>query len=189
MENIQKIARAKSYEDRHLLLYSSRGPPATYFSLYEGLHEANEPNGGILLRDFPPNDSAFGVRLIQTPFFDDPDFGPVDVWRWAHQEESGHSWIYREYRDNLRQWGHVMWDRSRLDATNIFEKPWEELDRSEILLKIRKAAQQRTHMQASWEQRGQVFKRGGTGWWSWERSKVIWPKGGEARLRTMYNNN
>lgn len=109
LENIQKIAGAKSYEDRHLLLYSSRGPPATDFSLYEGLHEANETNGGIILRDFTTNNEGLGVALIKSPFFDDPDYDPVDVWRWAHQKGSGHNWIYREYRDGLRQWGYVMW--------------------------------------------------------------------------------
>ena len=176
LEKIYEAARAEAYEERYELLYSPDGPSATDLFLHENLHGANERNNDIFLDAFTPEDEA---NYIKRPFFTDRDSGPEDVWRWAHQEETRANWIYQENRRNLRQWGYVIWDRSRLEETGIFQEPWEDRSRSnEALLEEQEAVRQRAYVRNSWEARQQISWSGGTGWWSWgDHSKIQWEGG------------
>lgn len=74
-----------------------------------------------------------------------------------------------------------MWDRSRLEAIGIFQEPWNETDSlRDSLREEQEAARQRAYMENSWEKREQIYRSGGTGWWSWgDESKVRW-RGGVA---------
>ncbi|KAF2789047.1 hypothetical protein K505DRAFT_365959 [Melanomma pulvis-pyrius CBS 109.77] len=110
------------------------------------------------------------------PFFNDPDTGPIDVWRWTHQNETWANFVNQDDRKTLREWGFVMWDRARLDESSIFQSRWEppypndEESRANI--------QRRAEMQASWEARSKMYRIGGRGWWSFgDHSKIIWPNG------------
>lgn len=179
LKKLHQIAGAETYEERYRLLYFSHCPPATDSFLHEGLRGANEQNDNIFLDDLTPEDRTLHIKK---PFFADPDSGPADVWRWAHQEESWANWVYQENRHGLRQWGYVMWDRSRLEAVGIFQKPWEDMDSSrDSLLEEQEAMRQQAYMENSWEKREQIYMSGGTGWWSWgDESKVKW-RGGVMR--------
>ncbi|KAI1371051.1 hypothetical protein F4677DRAFT_436620 [Hypoxylon crocopeplum] len=181
LEKLHQIVNAETYEERWRLLNSRECPNATVSFLHDGLQGANERNDNIFLDDMTPEDE---VVHIKQPFFADQDSGPADVWRWAHQEESWANWVYQENRRGLRQWGYVMWDRSRLNAVGIFQDPWEDTDGSEeSLLEEQEAARERAYMQNSWEKREEIFMRGGTGWWSWgDESKVRW-RGGKAPIQ------
>ncbi|TGJ83304.1 hypothetical protein E0Z10_g5440 [Xylaria hypoxylon] len=180
LERLRQIVRAETYDDRERLLCSGYSPRPTYFFLHRGLQDANERHDDIFLDDLTPEDE---VLYIKQPLFADPDSGPADVWRWAHYEESWQNWVYQENRHNLRKWGYVMWDRLRLEEIGIFQQPWEYTDDSHSrgsLLEQQEAQRQRGYLQNSWEQRAQIYRRGGTGWWSWgDESKVRW-QGGKA---------
>ncbi|KAK1768774.1 hypothetical protein QBC33DRAFT_577229 [Phialemonium atrogriseum] len=95
LEKLHQIAGAETYEERYGLLYSSHCPPATDSFLHEGLRGANEQNDNIFLDDLTPEDRTLHIKWL---FFADPDSGPADVWRWAHQEESWANWVYQENR-------------------------------------------------------------------------------------------
>ncbi|KND93678.1 hypothetical protein TOPH_01416 [Tolypocladium ophioglossoides CBS 100239] len=164
LAKLYQIAGAETYEERCLLLYSGHCPPATDSFLHEGLQGANEQNDNIFLDDLTPEDETLHIKQ---PFFADPD------------SESWANWVYQENRHGLRQWGYVMWDRSRLEAVGIFQKPWEDMDGSrDSLLEEQEATRQRAYMENSWEKREQIYMSGGTGWWSWgDQSKVRWRRG------------
>lgn len=121
--------------------------------------------------------------LRQPAFYQDPDSGPYDAWLWAHpaDEEDSGTWNYQSDRSDLRQWGYVMWDRDRLEASGIFEKRWEDVIRTEEQLKdeVNEKVRQRAYLENSREQRQQVSRRGGSGWWGWgDESKIQCEHGG-----------
>ncbi|KAI0000079.1 hypothetical protein F4779DRAFT_635724 [Xylariaceae sp. FL0662B] len=170
LEKLYQIAAAETYEGRYRLLDP---PHANGDFLHEGLEDANEKNDGIFLGDLTPEEE---IRHVKQPLFADPDSGPADAWRWAHQEESRSNWVYQENRQDLRQWGYVMWDRSRLDEIGVFQEPWEEREIS--LEEKHEAIRQHAYMENSWDQRENMSRMGASGWWSWgDRSKVVWPSG------------
>lgn len=178
---MHQIAQSGTYDDRYKVLYTNGHPGFIFFFLYEGLQAANEQNDNVWLEDLTSDSELLQLR---PPYYADPDRGPMDVWRWGHQEESWGSWVYREDRSSLRQWGYVMWDKSRLQMTGIFEKPWEDTrDPQEQLLEQQEATRQEAYMRNSWDQRQRVARQGGAGWWCLgDESKLKWAKGAPPQL-------
>lgn len=177
LNRLHQIAQSETYEERHKALYKGVHPGFTCFFLYEGLQAANERNDNVWLDELTSDDEPLQMK---TPYYADPDCGPRDVWRWAHHEESWGSWVYQKERNSLRQWGYIMWNKSRLERTGIFQKPWEEeeIDPEEELLKEQEATRQEGYMMSSWDQREKVFRRGGDGWWRLgDESKLKWENG------------
>lgn len=179
---MHQIAQSETYEERHKVLYTDGHPGFVYFFLYEGLQPANESSADVW-----PDESTSDSELLQMrpPYFADSDRGPMDMWRWAYQEDSWGSWVYQEDKSTLRQWGYVMWDRSRLETTGIFEKPWEDTrDPHEQLLERQEAMRQEAYMQNSWDQREHVQRQGGTGWWCLgDESKLEWRNGDPPKVQ------
>ncbi|KAK7935315.1 hypothetical protein PG985_000810 [Apiospora marii] len=179
LENLHQIAEAETYEKRYGLIHhyrAGRGSPlSTELFLYHGLLGANEQTHIICLKWLMPQDD---VLRTKQPCFSDSDPGPADAWRWAHQEESWAHWVYQANRRDLRRWGYVMWDRSRLKVIGLFREPWLDPSYSGgATLEQQDAARRRAGLQESWEKREWVWKRGGRGWWSADdESKVIYPE-------------
>jgi hypothetical protein len=168
---------AETYEARHALLYLGHCPSSNRSFLYEALKNANEANDDILLSDFTLEEER---THIKTPFFNDPDTGPADIWRWTHEGETRAGFIYQEHQEPLREWGYVLWDRSRLDNIGIFDSSWEPLDISSdmILERQQEAKRHFIYMASSWDARSKIYVTGGRGWWNWgDSSKVVWPCG------------
>lgn len=132
LEKLHQVATVQSFEERCQLLPPRQLPhdhPRHMTQLfYFQLGWANMENDDINLEDFAPEDEA---SLIRQPFFLDPDTGAADVWRWAHQKRTLANFIYHQDRSVLRSWAYVLWDRARLDAVGVFQKPWEGLDGAE----------------------------------------------------------
>ncbi|KAG5794885.1 hypothetical protein H9Q69_006056 [Fusarium xylarioides] len=91
--------------------------------LYDALDNVNEPDDDTpLLSDFAPEDERSHIR---PPFFDDPDPGPAEIWRWAYQDETKQQFVYQKSRGPLREWGYVMWDSRRLRDLGILQKSFD----------------------------------------------------------------
>lgn len=175
LEELHRITLASTYEERYRLLNTPSGPPATSGFLQDALETANNANEDLFLDRLTPEQEALHIKK---PFFADPDSGPRDVWLWAHKVESWANWVYQENRRQLRQWGYVMWDKSRLETAGVLQEPWyDPTDTLDYLLEEEEAVRQRGYMQNSWEKRERIRMKGGSGWWSWgDESKVKWPK-------------
>lgn len=173
LAKLHQVAEAKTYEERHRLLSSSHPPPFTVSFLHEGLTKnTNELHDDVFLDD--------SLAEVIMPRFADPDSGPAFAWRWAHRGESWVKWVYQQNRHALRQWGYVMWDQSRLDAIGLFQNPWQDdVKERDSCLDEQEATRQRACMEDSWERKEQIYRSGGTGWWSWgDESMVKWRGGG-----------
>lgn len=171
LETIRDIIIAETYQDRYQLL-ESKGCPSKMFSfLYEGLGEVHSRR-----EDPSPTQSPVLVENEQDPrpFYPELDSGPKDAWYWAHDDEEELGWVYDAQRQNIRQWGYVLWDRSRLEAVGLFESAWNAADESvDASLEDQEDQRQRAYMQNSWDKREQVWLSGGQGWWSWgDESRV-----------------
>lgn len=173
LETLRRISMAETYEARYELLYSGYHPKFRDYFLYEALNCANRVDDGVYLSDFTSIDEWTHIR---PPFFDDPDTGPTDIWRWAHQDETWANFVNQDNRKTLREWGFVMWDHARLDESSIFQSRWEPLYPNDE--ESRADIQRRAEMEASWEARSRIYMIGGRGWWSFgDHSKIIRPNG------------
>ena len=176
LEKLLRVAIADTYEERLGLLNSGRGPSVTPDFLHRALEMVNERDDGIYLSDFT---SVYELPHVKAPYFADTDSGPLDVWRWAHLDETRAQFVYRVDRQILREWGYVMWDRSRLDEIGIFQKDWVPTDDVQnSLLDASETESGRVWMETSFRMRQEIYRAGGRGWWSvGDHSRIEWPNG------------
>ena len=133
---------------------------------------ANLPDDEAYLSDYTQTEDFAHVK---SPFAVDPDSGPSDVWRWAHQNDTCARFVNDDSKMVLREFGYVMWDRTRLDGWNIFVTPWEVLD---TVASTDDRTQRWAEMQISFDQRSKLYMAGGRGWWRLgDESKVTWLHG------------
>ncbi|KAI8948488.1 hypothetical protein F4801DRAFT_556711 [Xylaria longipes] len=178
LQKLCEISSAETYEERYRALDATKCPSVTPSFLHEGFEIASERNNDVFLEDLTPENETLHIK---SPFFKDPDPGPLDAWRWAHLEETRSNWVYQEDRKELREWGYVIWDRVRLEAVGIFDGSWRDMvSARDLTLERQNIGREQAYMQNSWEKREEIRRAGGSGWWSWgDESKVKW-KGGVA---------
>ena len=125
---------------------------------------------GLILSEFTPAEDRSHVRR---PFFDDPDPGPAEAWRWAHWCKTPQCFIYQSDRVRLRRWEYVLLDWWWLKDTGIVEEYWDSED---IWTKTRADENEEVHlhaeMQTSWEARASYYQMGARGKWD-DESKII----------------
>ena len=126
LEHLRHFFASTTPESQRELLSSVEQDSNVTF-LSAGLKEANYL-GGEMLAEMDVEDQE---DFICKPLFHDPDSGPEDVWRWAHQSQYSEHFVYSPAQIPLRQWAYVLWDRARLDEWKVFEKPWEGIDVAE----------------------------------------------------------
>ncbi len=58
------------------------------------------------------------IWILKQVAYDD-DAGPRDAWRWAHFDLHADSWFAVEEYKDLRLWGYVMWNSTRLEEWGV----------------------------------------------------------------------
>lgn len=179
LASLHEIVYAESYEARYRTVYR-RSPGIVDKSLYENLMDANSYGDMVCVSNYT---QALHERLARTdpPFVQDPDSGPGDAWRWVPTEDPEQNFVYSFFQSALHARGYGMWDRTRMDAWDLFQErfgsrssPGWDLMYESI---ARKAA-----MQMSFERRKQIYQLGGRGWWdACDESKIVWGDGNEPR--------
>ncbi|KAF5532687.1 zinc finger domain-containing protein [Fusarium phyllophilum] len=176
LKKLHQIIAAETYEARYKLLNDRRfsRPRIRSDFLYDALDNVNEPDDDTpLLSDFTPEDERSHIR---PPFFDDPDPGPAEIWRWAYQDETKQQFVYQKSRGPLREWGYVMWDSRRPRDLGILQKPFDtEGAWNASRLDLDQEGRHRAEMAMSWEARSKIYMARGRGWWSvGDHSKIVW---------------
>lgn len=168
LEKLRQLSTARTYEARHELLKDH--PGSRWPFLYTALTGANRGYKDLYLSDFTLTEDQSRMR---PPFFNDPDSGPADIWRWARPDEFYEDSDDEDDRVALREWGYVMWDRARLDDFGIFQNRWGPSYPND---EESQAIDQRVaEMMASWNARSEIWLMGGRGWWNpGDHSKIIW---------------
>jgi len=165
------IRSENTYEERYKLFYHPGYPQYTANWLFEALTAANDFHDGDMLEDYSDEELA----RVSASFFEDPDTGPMDVWKWAHKEESSIQFTNSHLRQDLRDWGYVIWDRARLDALEILKAPWDEKRAAPSFPAFR--SRHDTMREASLQRRTEIYRSGGRGWWDFDdESKVVYTR-------------
>ena len=165
LPHVRRLVSAETYEQRYALL--GHAPDWISEFVHEALLISNDPDDGIRLSEYTNIDE---LRHITPPFFNDSDAGPEKAWRWAHDRDTCIGFVNSGIRRQIREWGYVFWDNSRLDKFEALETPWQLPDEDPPV--------DYTEMRKSHDRRSQIYMAGGRGWWSWEdETKVIWPNG------------
>lgn len=120
---LQEFIQSDSFKIRDRVL-SDRGLGSRWENIYESLKHANRSDDGVSLSDYTTEDEEKLARR-HAPFVQDPETGPADAWRWAHQDETRYNFVISDSQTALRSRGYCMWDRARLDQWSVFQSPWE----------------------------------------------------------------
>ncbi|KAI1178887.1 hypothetical protein F4777DRAFT_536063 [Nemania sp. FL0916] len=175
VKKLCEISFAEGYEEWHRVLDAGSTPSPIDF-LFDGFEShSNDRYSYVWLEDLAPEEEKLHVKQ---PFCDDTDPGPVDAWRWAHLDKPKSNWIYDEDNRELREWGYVMWDRSRLEAAGLFQQAREDMPPTrDPVLEKQEAERELAWLRNSQDEREHVSRRGGSGWWGWgDESRVKWDK-------------
>ena len=139
LAHVRHLLEAKTPQSQRDIL-SSFEKQSTRSFLSAALREASYLGGETLAELETEGEEEY----IPKPWFPDPDSGPEDVWRWAHQTQTTSQFIFSPSQIPLRQWAYVMWDRARLDEWKVFDTPWEginadEYERQQTSLRLQEA--------------------------------------------------
>jgi len=171
LASICSLQACTSYDSKASIMCPDE-PRASYIFLYHALEAANGSDNRINLEDYTPYDY---ISNIPPPYFEDPDSGSEDVWRFMHEISTRAYFINGEEWTLHRKWGYVMWDRSTLDDMGIFDEEWDLSRRV-----LREEGASRELRMASFKRREEIYRAGGRGWWSFEdESRIVWPDGKE----------
>ena len=127
LEFIQGFIHADSYEaQRELLspLLPNHRTCQMWYDAEDLTLWVHWPEEEMFLSEYSPQDE-WALNDIHSPFFPDPNSGPADAWRWAHQNETVRGFIFSPRQVALRSRGYCVWDRARLDKWTIFQGPWQ----------------------------------------------------------------
>ncbi|KAK8118069.1 uncharacterized protein PG998_006350 [Apiospora kogelbergensis] len=170
LENIYKLSTGSGYDDYHDILSNGEEridePLATMTFLNCGLERAANKESIIAIDILAELDEDDRQYVTGSPFYDEPDLGPVSIWEWVHQAAlPGHLVANFRVRQH-RQWAYVFWDCSRLEDANfptdpnfltegpVTELELEQYNDPERLARLR--ATQRARTQGSRDLRGQI---------------------------------
>ena len=65
--------------------------------------------------------------LIPPQVADDDDNGPVEAWWWVHAGVTPNLWYNNVMMQDVRRWGYVMWDSTRLAEWKVLDRDWLRL--------------------------------------------------------------
>ncbi|KAI0377876.1 hypothetical protein F5Y04DRAFT_263451 [Hypomontagnella monticulosa] len=159
LASVYRIATAKTYAERHKLLYQRNGPDRSDKFLYRALKRYSEVN------------MRRGSSRALFTAGQDRDGGPQDAWEWAHTNCAPRVQAYRLDRTGLRRWGYVFWDRARLEEISLFKEPFRPPRY------VSEEHEVDDDFEASWRARKRVARAGGTGYWSaTDQSQIVFAK-------------
>ncbi|KAI1128855.1 hypothetical protein F5Y10DRAFT_239732 [Nemania abortiva] len=185
--SLERIAKAKTYDQQHVLLDHGRIPYARSRNLYRALK-----NYGYQVCDERASVSNYEnwrdyASKVKRPYFEDPDDGPFRIWKWAHESASLRRSVYQRGQAELRKWGYVMWDRARLDTLPILRDTWQPPVFSPFgrSLPDDPVGEVDERWVSSWRERSRIYNEQGRGWWDFgNESKIVWARGKDGPGKT-----
>ena len=101
----------------------------------------------------------------------EPDPGPAEAWSWTHLELASEQFVWSIHSRELRAWGYVMWDKARLDKSDLFSQSFT----LPPLPDQRELRRRKDATIASIIKRRKLWRDGAEGWWDEEdQSRLTW---------------
>ena len=103
--------------------------------------------------------------------------GPNEAWSWAYRSGSSPG-CCAPNRLDLREWCYCIWDKRRLSALDLLATPWSETRFIEWNKVVEQECDRRYKENArSLRERSDIMILGGSGYWTDDRSQIVWPPG------------
>ncbi|KAI1116635.1 hypothetical protein F5Y14DRAFT_51029 [Nemania sp. NC0429] len=120
-------------------------------------------------------DAEYKEFVINQPFYQDPDPGPVSMWEWIYREFGPGELVADPRMIVHRQWAFPFWDHSRLEAAGLLGDPmipgpWciSELELAQFDMEDHLASLAETR-----RARRKIWEAGGFGWYSHQDSSQV----------------
>lgn len=109
--------------------------------------------------------------LIQRSIQQDTDNGPISAWKSEHRYLPPEAWVMAGYTTGLRERAYVLWDNDRMDKYCMLELYGSVPEVSSHMCH----EDEFSNMQKSFEDRSQIWRKGGRGYWSpKDTSRIEW---------------
>ncbi|KAI1377752.1 hypothetical protein F4677DRAFT_415410 [Hypoxylon crocopeplum] len=182
LEMAYRLSTASTYQQWHALLSKGeeRGcePYTTGCFLYRGFEVG--PNISIMTYDSLSNLNEEDRRFVAgSPFYDDPDRGPVSMWEWVYRDQLLGFLVADDRMIRHWQWAYPFWNLSRLQSAALLGDPSisESTQHTELELDVYNTPERMESLEKSQRARARLWNSDGTGYWSAEnQEEVVWPR-------------
>ncbi|KAJ5741061.1 hypothetical protein N7493_000933 [Penicillium malachiteum] len=162
---LQRLISAETYDQRHDLMKSNWEMTSHSNSLTQSVLDAwhfttSDELDPTLLRDY--SEEKYNEK-IGTPWAPDSDNGPVEAWRWTHQELPYEHFVQSPKLQWLRRRGYVMWNYERLSSWGFFDLEWNQFSGDMIRLSSEEIEERNYEMERSWQKRKEHYEQGEIG--------------------------
>ncbi|KAH8688370.1 hypothetical protein BGZ61DRAFT_41692 [Ilyonectria robusta] len=171
---VHQVMNEKSYDSKMALL-----KPIFFGNIYLLLHNALSAcsaefcdNLGIWEGTLEEISDEEMELLIERSIRQDTDHGPFSAWHSEYKYISRNSWVMAEFKAGLRERAYVLWDNDRMDHLGMLDLyEFAPEDPSHMC----HHEEEYSKMQKSFEERSQIYRQGGRGYWSPnDTSRIEW---------------
>ena len=113
-----------------------------------------------LLRDYTEKKLN---TVIGTPWAPESDKGPLEAWKWTHQELPYKHFVQSPKLRWLRRRGYVMWNYDCLSSWGFFNMEWNQFSGDVIILTLEQMEERDEEMERSWQKRKELYEQDVTG--------------------------
>lgn len=113
-----------------------------------------------LLRDYTEQKLN---TAIGTPWAPETDNGPLEAWKWTHQELPYEHFVQSPKLRWLRRRGYVMWLYDRLSSWGFFDLQWNQFSGNMIQWSEDQVEEWQQELERSWQKRNELHEQGETG--------------------------
>lgn len=176
--------RAQSYDER-LEILKAKGLPHTTVMLAARFKKAAIDPGSVyspeclrILKQWHHS----SVDCLQKPWTDRASdttgSGPYQMWGFAHRRCYADALVYQPGEARLRRLGYVLWDAPTRPFEGGLRGHLHEARRQDLIDHIELEGP-REQMWRSWNERTEIHKQGGRGYWSeGDLSRTVWNEEG-----------
>lgn len=166
---LRKVITASTYDDRRRLLTPVVLQIVNFLPSEARELVCRKVDDAVPLSQY---DQAQLEPFVQ-PYAPEPDLGPVEAWVRAHLEAPWRNFVADINSRDLRRWGYVMWDHSRLQSIGFLDNPFVPPPRPEIVSETDRL----DAVIDSLITRRKLFVNGARGWWAKDdESHLEWVK-------------
>ena len=169
IEYIYSLTNETCYETKLALSKSQLGVDSTQlFDKLSTEEDADVDDYDGDLRDYSPEQIA-ALAPCQDP--QDTDSGPYDAWRVTHLQVNRFAFVMFGNSQTCREHAYVFWDSARQQEHELLTL-FDNLPQGE---RHEYTNEEHEAMRRSWDERSEVYQKGGRGYWSeGDLSHVVW---------------
>ncbi|KAH6869751.1 hypothetical protein B0T10DRAFT_501270 [Thelonectria olida] len=181
LETLHALVQAQTFDERRRILHGGDNREDEPVGASDFLCERLERTPDVTLATYLPISELLPdekARVLGIPTYPDipGDAGPAKIFELVHRDSFPSELVAQPEFRSYQRWGYVFWDEARLEKLGalIEDGPAKLVTPPNPLQVYGELANDQ--LQASRTRRSEIWRRGGSGWWSQDdESKVVWP--------------